>query len=366
MDIKKRLAALIVLGCILLSGCSIGGEVYEKTPHSSDEPGQIPADMVVVSTYSAIKGKIQEMINSAVPSAKFAVVDYWGDIDTDIKDIIMQITSDDPVGSYAVSSIIYEQAKTVDYHQVSLSIQYKKTAQEIRDIINIKNHEDFENHLSEMFSKFKTRQVFNVSVTETEAELIDMAYKAYYNSPTTAVGLKSVKISSVKDTRMNQIIEFDVEYLWDKAQLMIMRDTIKKYAENISVDMYDKTTDEKIQFVYDYMQTIPIDSEAMIVVAETNNTQAKTEPYSAYGAFINGKTAQSGVALAAKALCDTLDVPSIIVEGAKNDVPHLWLMVNRGEIWQHFDVTNSEGNYIISSMDLAQNYTFNNKLFNPY
>ncbi|MBR4878771.1 MAG: hypothetical protein IKU13_02940, partial [Clostridia bacterium] len=349
MDIKRKLAVLVLVGCLLFSGCSIGGEVYEKTPHLSDEPGQIPADMVVVSTYSAIKGKIQEMVNSAVPSAKFAVVDYWGDIDTDIKDIIMQITTDDPVGSYAVSSIIYEQAKTIDYHQVSLSIQYKKTADEIRNIINIRNHEDFENHLFDMFSKFKTKQVFNVSVSETESELIDLAYKAYYNSPTTAVGLKSVKISPVKDTRMNQIIEFELEYLWNKADLLIMQDTIEKTVHELSADMLDKTTDEKIQFIYDYLQTIPVDNEAMIVVAETNNTQAKTEPYSAYGALINGKTAQSGIALAAKTMCDVLEVPSIIVEGDKNDIPHLWLMVKRGDIWQHFDVSNTEGNYIISS-----------------
>ncbi len=367
MDIKLRLASALCAGCILLSGCSIGGEVYEKTPHiSGDQQGQIPSDMVVVSTYSSIKSKLQEMINSAQTSVKFAVVDYWGDIDTDIKDIIMQITNDDPVGSYAVSSIIYEQAKSIGYHQVSLSIQYKRTAQEIKNIVNIKNQEDFDVQLTDTFKHFKTRQVFNVSFSGDENTLLDMVYKAYYNSPKTSIGLKSVKISKIKDTKLNQIIEMDIEYLWDKADLLIMRDLTEKAAKAAVAEMHDKTTDEKIQFIYDYCHAIPIDAESMIVVAETNNSQPKSEPYSAYGALVTGKTSQSGIALAAKLLCDLLEVPSYIIEGVKNDVPHLWLVVDRGDIWQHFDVTNSEGNYIISSMDLAQNYHFNEDIYNIY
>ncbi|MBQ6933424.1 MAG: hypothetical protein IJN37_03440, partial [Clostridia bacterium] len=364
MAINKKLLSMLLAGCILFSGCSIGGEVYEKTPHFSEEQqGQIPEDMVVVSTYSAIKTKLQEMIDSAETSVKFAVVDYWGDIDSDIKDIIMQITTEDPLGSYAVSSIMYEQAKTIGYHQVALSIQYSKTAEEIRNIINIKNRDDFETQLGETFRTFKTKQVFNVSVTQDESELIDMAYKAYYNSPETAIGLKSVKFSKIKDTKLNQILELDIEYLWDKVDLMFARDMIEKHGEEIVREQHDKTTDEKIQFIYDYLQTIPIDAESMIVVSETNNAQPKSEPYSAYGALVSGKTAQSGVALAAKLFCDLLEVPSYVIEGTKNDIPHLWLVVDRGDIWQHFDVTNAEGNYIISSIDLAQNYKFNEEIY---
>ena len=367
LDIKIRLLSVICAGCLLLSGCSIGGEVYEKTPHfTGEQEGQIPADMIVVSTYSAIKTKLQEMINSAQPSIKLAVVDYWGDVDTDIKDIIMQITTEDPVGSYAVSSIIYEQAKTIGYHQVSLSVQYKKTAQEIKNIINIKNQEDFELQLSDTFRQFKTKQVFNVSVPGTESELIEMAYKAYYNNPETSIGLKSVKFSQIKDTKMNQILEMDIEYLWDKADLLIMRDITEKAAEEIVAEYHDKTTDEKIQFIYDYLQSVPIDAESMIVVSETNNTQPKSEPYSAYGALVSGKTSQSGIALSAKLFCDILDVPSYIIEGKKNDVPHLWLVVDRGDIWQHFDVTNADGNYIISTIDLAQNYHFNENIYHLF
>ncbi|MBE6987609.1 MAG: hypothetical protein E7432_02385 [Ruminococcaceae bacterium] len=364
MAIKKRLISLVLICCFLLSGCSIGGEVYEKIPHLSEEqPGYIPADMVVVSTYSAIKSKLHEMINSAETSVKFAVVDYWGDIESDIKDIIVQITTEDPVGSYAVSSIIYEQAKTIDYHQVSLSIQYKKTALEIKNIINIKNRDEFEAQLGETFKSFKTKQVFNVSVTHSASELVDMAHKAYYNSPATAIGLKSVKFSPIKDTKMNQILELDIEYLWDKADMMRARDIIKKHGEEIVSEWHDNTTDEKIQFIYDYLQMIPIDEESMIVVSETNNAQPKSEPYSAYGALVTGKTSQSGIALSAKLFCDILEVPSYIIEGTKNDIPHLWLIVDRGDIWQHFDVTNTEGNYIISSMDLAQNYTFDQEIY---
>lgn len=363
LDIKWKLLPCILTLCLLLSACSIGGEVYEKTPHQSEPQGQIPPELELVSSYSAIKSKLYEMINSAVPSVQLAVVDYWGDIDKDLKSIIMEITTEYAIGSYAVSSIVYEQAKTMGYHQVSFSIQYKKTEDEIKSIINIKSGDDFQTELQNMFSEFQTHKVYNVTFKGGEKELNELAYKAYYSSPSTAVGLKSVKFNQFTNSGYTQIIEVDTEYLWPQEELIRMRDDTVSAAEEIVAEQIDKTTDEKIQFIYDYLYNIPIDAESMIVVAETNDTQPKTEPYSAYGALLTDRTAQSGIALSAKLFCDILEIPNNIVIGKKEGIPHIWMIIRRGDIWQHFDVTDRDGSYIISSIDLAQNYNYNADLY---
>ena len=118
----------------------------------------------------------------------------------------MQITNDDPVGSYAVSSIIYEQAKSIGYHQVSLSIQYKRTAQEIKNIVNIKNQEDFDVQLTDTFRHFKTRQVFNVSFSGDENTLLDMVYKAYYNLVHTEEEINRTMLGSYMFQKLNNLL----------------------------------------------------------------------------------------------------------------------------------------------------------------
>ena len=153
--IKKMLAALICVS-FLVSGCGISGEIYEKTPHISEPQGQIPSDMTIVTTYAAIKNQLKEMVSSAIPSAKLAVMDYWGDIDSDLKNIIGEITTIDPIGTFAVSSIVYEQAKAAAYHQVSISIQYKRTEEEIKSIKDVPNDRALREEIAEMVGNFNT------------------------------------------------------------------------------------------------------------------------------------------------------------------------------------------------------------------
>ena len=53
--------SVVCAGCLLLSGCSIGGEVYEKTPHfSGEQEGQIPAD-VIGDAYEYMIGEFATM-----------------------------------------------------------------------------------------------------------------------------------------------------------------------------------------------------------------------------------------------------------------------------------------------------------------
>lgn len=364
MGIKLRIAAAVALCLFVLSGCGISGEVYEKTPHVSEPQGQIPSDLYVVTSYASIKNKLRDMVENAVPSAKLAVMDYWGDIDTDLMEIIKDITTNDAVGSYAVASIAYEQAKASGYHQVSISVQYKKTVEEINSIISVSDDRDLEKKLFEMFSDFKTYSSFKVATKKSDEELIKLAYKGYYSRPETAIGLKSIKISPARDTFSPQVIDVSAEYLWSREELEKKKNQMLSAVQSICEEARNKTTDEKINFIAQYVSKIKLDQEAMIVVAETDDTQHKTEVYSAYGAITNQKSAQSGIALLTKLMCDNLNIKSHMIVGEKKDIPHLWLMVNRGEIWQHFDVTNGVDNYIISSIDLAQNYKYDLKLFN--
>ena len=136
--------------------------------------------------------------------------------------------------------------------------------------------------------------------------------------------------------------EEEIKELLEKEK--IIRESVKTIVD----PWKELTTDEKLQKIVEFFSEVEVDSEAMIVVAETLDTQPKTETYSALSAPLNKKASQSGIALAVKAMCDELNIKNDIVMGTKDKIPHLWLIIKRGEVWQHFDVTTEGESYIIS------------------
>ena len=346
-----------------LSGCAIKGEIYEKTPHAYEPKDEIPSELTVVKSYVEIKNHLENIIGLGIDSTKLAVVDYWGDIEKDLKEIIGELTTEDPLGIYAVSSVAYEQAKASGYYQVNISVQHKKTSEEIRSIITVKSDEELENELIDMLSDFQSKKVFRVWKAYDVETLNEIVKKAYYSSPSSAVGLKNVSFGPLNEGSNGQIFEVSAEYLYTHDELFMKKQQIEQAGAEMCAEAENYTTDEKIAFIYDKISEIELDSEAMIVVTETGDTQHKTDTYSAYGAIFNKKSAQSGIAMTEKLMCDILEIPNRIIVGKKDGVPHIWLMIQRGESWQHFDATGGRENYIISSIDLAQHYEYNMEIY---
>lgn len=360
----KLLACTVV--CAMLFGCSVKGEIYEKTPHTESPQGQVPDGLIVVNTYQEISNQLKQIVATATTNAKLAVVDYLGDIDFDLREIINTITQVDAVGSFAVSSIVYEQAKALGYQQVSFSIQYKRTEQEIKSVITALSVSDFENKLAEMFQNFETGRIIKYAFNGDEAQLMEYIYKQYYANPAWAMGLKSVTISPLKDIAGPQIIEISTDYLWEKDELQAKGKAVSDAIAQVCAPFTQLDTDGKVAAVNAYIaEHMAIDQDATYVVNETGNTQPKTDAHTAYGALIEGKATQGGIALAAKGMLDYLGVESVVVVGTKEGVPYIWLMVKTGNVWYHYDPT-AQGEYRVPSVLVAEKYDYNRKIFVVY
>ena len=360
-----KLTACLLL-CLVVAGCGVKGEVYEKTPHTESPQGEVPDGLIIVNTYQEVVNELKQIVATATPSAKLAVVDYLGDIDTDLREIIHDITQVDAVGSFAVSSIVYEQAKALGYQQVSFTIQYKRTEAEIKSIITALSASDFENKMAEMFQNFDTGRIIKYAFSGGEEELLQQINKMYYADPSWAMGLKNINLSPLKDSATPQIIEITTEYLWEKDQLIAKRKSIEDKIAQICQPFTQLDWDGKVAAISNYItQNMEIDQDANHVVNETGNTQPKADVYTAFGALIDGKAAQGGIALAAKGMLDYLEMESIVVVGTKQGQSYIWLMVKKGNIWYHYDPTN-EGEHILPSVTVAEQYDYNRKIFVVY
>lgn len=362
----------MALSLLLLCGCSDSGSyVYSRqhiSPVSSEEKTQNG-----ISTREQLTEAISSMLRAAVESDMLRIYDYQGDLDTDLEEITGELTKVYPYGVYAVSSIVFKQVTILSHTELSVSIQYSRTAREITSVVEAPTSADLTLRITEAFDTFSSGKAFffsSVGVPNPEA----MIQKCWLQNPGNAIGLKSVAVELYPEVGEDRILALSAEYLEDVTTLKAQRDEILNAAQAICKDYSGISDRDKLDFIYAYLRdNVTYDTDAARVVAETGGQQAKSPLYTAYGGLIEQHAAQSGIALAAKALCDALGMRSIVVSGMKSSEPYIWLVVNTDKGSLFFDPTSNYQaekdapiTYLFTHGEARRLFSWNKSLYGVY
>jgi len=337
----KRISCLALLLLFLLCACSASGSYVYTRKHISAGTSSQDGDGGI-STRDGLTAAITSMMRTAVDIDTLRIYDYQGDLDADLESITNELTKVYPFGVYGVSSIVFKQVSILSRTELSVSVQYSRAAQEITSVLETPTADDLALRISEAFSGFSTRKAFyldNVYVVDPEA----LVERCWLQDPTEAVGLKSYSMTSYPQDGASRILELSVEYLDTASTLQKQRQAIRDAAASICAEFSGESDRDRLDFVYSYLKNnVTYDTEAARVVSETGGRQAKTSLYTAYGALLETRAAQSGIVLAAKALCDGLGLNSTVVSGTLKAEPYVWLVVNTDEGQLFFDPTSQQ------------------------
>ena len=293
---KTRLLALAA-ALALCAGCGSSGEYYSETPHvsSAETESRFNFDDGV-GNYYALQTAVLSMISAGRESNTIPVSNYEGSLEEDLAHITQEITTQNPLGCFAVASLMFDQTRVLTYQELSITIQYKRTPQEIAAVRDAPSRQDFERRLSELLSGFGKQAFYSVTTLEDSKEdLYDHLYKCWYALADTAYGLKSVNIATYPENGTKRIIEVNLDWTDDKDTLIRQSKEVEARAAEICKDFTGDTTYERLSFVERYIsENVQYDDKAMRVVAETGGAQPRTSTYTAYGALVEGR-AHSGV-----------------------------------------------------------------------
>lgn len=331
----KRLLCL-ALSLLLLCGCSASGSYVYTRAH---QEAQAASDPDAINSRAELTEAVSAMIRAGVQSDTLLIADYQGDLNADLETVTAELTEKDPYGAFAVSSIVCKQVSIVSRTELTVSVQYSRPADEIAAVVEAPTADDLGLRIAETFSGFSSDKAFYLSgvyVSDPEA----LAEKCWLQDPVSAVGLKSFTVTAYPATGLSRILELRVEYLDTPEKLRSMSADIRSAAAAVCASYGGSSDRDKLDFVYAYLRdSVRYDTDAMRVVAETGGRQAHTSLYTAYGALLENRAAQSGIALAAKALCDELKLPASVISGTLDGEPYIWLVVTLDGVAWHFDPT---------------------------
>lgn len=351
---KIKLLALLAACMVSLTGCAGDDDIY-YTSIDHSERGEVKLQGVggeSITGYYALKGALMNMVYMGVSDDVLRIDSYSGDLDDDLRAIIQEITTAEPIGIYGVSSISAEQARVLTYRELSIQIQYKRRPEEMQAVTTVSSPYDLQNRMSDMFRDFAETKAFYMDEASHRPEDLDgYLYAAWMKCGGRAVGLSRASYELYPEEGENCVLEITASYSYEKERLEEMAAFVSDSVAKICQGMEGRDVREKVRFVENYLSShVKYDYNARRVVNETRGGQPKSAIYTAYGVFSDGVGAQSGLVLAASAMLDAMGIDHTVETGEVGGDIYSWLTVNiEGEDYI-FDVTaarNGRGGYLI-------------------
>ncbi|MEA4921455.1 MAG: hypothetical protein VB078_11140 [Clostridiaceae bacterium] len=360
---KTKIIALAAALCLLVGCSNSKGEYYTESVHKERDNAELQSvNTSDIAGYYTLKGAMLNMVNMGVTEDVLRIGSYNGDLEADLKSIIQEITTEEPMGIYCVLSISVDQTRVLMYQELTVTIQYKKTPEEIRSVVPVSGEYELHNRLISMLSEFSQKGVFAVQDGAGSSNSIEQdIYSLWMQCGEKAMGLDKIEVNYYPEQSENCILEMALWYGSSAETLEKRSSLVKETAEKICSESTDASESVIPKFIYNYLSNhVLYDNSAQRVVNETKAQQPKTVGYTAYGALINHEAAQSGFVLAASVMCDCLGVEHTVETGKVGEDIYSWISLELDGQSYIFDVTagqNGRKNYLVPIKDAEGIYS---------
>ena len=325
---KKRLTALAALCALLLTGCSsmLEREFVSITPHNSapttdGDPSTLRAD-----SYQELVNALVYLVDQGQSTGTIRLYTDWEDVAGHMDSACVEVVSEDPLGAYAVNHIDFELTPLVTYSEAQVSIDYRRTPEQIDSIISVTGTTATRAALKSALQRYAPECVMRIGYFQRDEEFIrSLTRQAFYDDPLSALDYPDMEVSVYPDEGRQRIVELVFDYHLTAEELQARKSVVKQ---------------ELIQLA----RTVPYSSGApyVRVAAHALLKQTAFEPgggSTAWHALTEGKADSEGLALAFAALCQQLRIPCKVAIGTLGGEPHFWNVVSIGEVWRHMDLS---------------------------
>ena len=334
----------IAILTVLISGCGglLESDRYVESRHyiAPYNKTEDTEERIEVSGYDELMDAVLNLIMGHEGSGKYIIYNYEGeDLQEDIERVESEILNYNPIGAYAVSGIDGVIRRVASYTELDVSIEYKKTKEQVDSIVNVSTLRYLRTELLSAMSEYRDEVVFHTALDITEDFVREYIRETYYQNPRNIIMLPGVAIETILMGSAGRIVELRFGYI---EQTSILRDY------SVSLNLYIRRNAEfaaggndgeiLISLIENIIASARFDVAAARAISEhgTQNFAA-----TAFGALVRQGAVGEGFAMAFKALCDELGFDCRIVLGNLNGMIHAWNIVLLSGDYYHIDVAMS-------------------------
>ena len=325
---KQAIFILILAALMLqLSACaSVFNKDYISVKDIVDTPKEIEADKFMqANNYLELKLAITRLITEHAEGGSIDLRTYSGDINRDIAAACREVSTNSLLGAYSVDYISYDLDRIVAYYDATIFISYKKTAEEVSDIISVATAGGVKEELSRALLGLTPHVVIMANNSALDERGIEKLIKEQYlKEPLILIKQPKADITVYSGSGNSRIYEMTFDYGGAAAKIIGMQKTLAEKAKKAASEVLALEDRARAQGLLNYLISAC--------------AYEKDGPKTAWSALIDGKADSEGIALAFKALCDEAMLECVVVEGRYNKQQHYWNIVKIGGTYVHADI----------------------------
>lgn len=212
---KKTILLLAALAALTLTGC---GSLLERsyasvTPHTQFSDESENEAILRAENYPGLVGALLHLVEQGQENGVVRLYQYTsltGTAASDVDQACLEITQEDPLGTYAVDYIKYDVKPTAAYYQVEVKLAYHIPPEELAQVISVTGSTAVEQELRELLPDQPEKVLFRISYfsQEDSAETLRQAVlEAYRTQPHPQADLLDVAVQLYPDSGQQRVAE---------------------------------------------------------------------------------------------------------------------------------------------------------------
>lgn len=316
---SKVLAAMVAVALAMLCGCSQlvyreyqSVEPYFESPVTTAEGDYAPLQ---VGNYAELVNTILYFVSSGLDEGQVELVDYTGDVESELNRACAEVVQEDPLGAYWVEGIGYEYSRTGTIYEVILDVQYRDDVDREETISMVVGENSVRRALENSLFDFSTQLLLRVTYFEQdEAYVQEMVSQIYYTTPQLAYGLPQVAVTFYPEEGSERIAQIDITYpLTPEVQeerVAELTQTVAAYVDYLSPLEGAEQWDALVEQL----------SLGVGVLEDDSLIQGDTP----WNVLVQGVGDDQGLALTIALLCDQLAISCEVVVGSYQGEDAYW------------------------------------------
>lgn len=347
---KLAIAILCLCLCIGLCGCDLWmqGSYAHVSPHKMPDTNE-SGERIEVSSYQTLYQALCEIVEMGATGAtvyypnenKSTVQDY-------MESAVRQVSTANPIGSYAVEKITYQVGTKGGVQAVALQISYNRSFADIRYINRVTQMSEGIALIYDALAKCRPSATFYVE-EYSQIDFVQLIKNYVDQNPNVCMEMPQVTVSNYPEVGKQRVIEVLFAYENSRDDLRAMQQTVATAFDSAMLYVTQNAKDtEKCGELYRYL----------VLHYDPDGLSTSITP--AYSLLQYGVGDSKAYATVYAAMCRKADVECSVVVGTKDGKPYYWNAVKEGDGYLFIDFLQCarQGTFAMYTKEQMRNYVW--------
>ena len=327
---KKAACALLLCGCIALSGCSrlFDGHYESVKPHEQQSPNANDG-MIVAEDYEQLCDALTELIEVGSEDGIISVSNYNREkVEVDIQRAVSKVRREHPVAAYAVKDIAYELGSRGGT-ALAVTIDYLHDRAEIQKIGQAENMTEAINAITGSLNRCDAGIVLQVDGYQ-ETDLVQFVESYALEHPDLVMETPRVSVNIYPESGKKRVIELKYAYQTSRDSLKNMRNQVQPFFDSAALYVSgDGEAGEKYAQLFSFLM-------------ERYDYQYSTSITPTYSLLRHGVGDSKAFATVYAATCRLSELECLVVSGTYKGESRYWNIICDDGIYYHIDLMRDE------------------------